>query len=130
VVHKSAQLYARQHDVAPRVLLIGAGQLALRYYENVIAAQKGIKYIGYLAPQPADSLPGYLGTEQTLAKVLSKQHVDQIVAAQDVQSATQMRRLAALAESYRIRLSVVPIYSDFLYSHAEESSDSGLYTVD
>src|SRR5699024_3148937 len=105
-------------------------QLALRYYENVIAAQKGIKYIGYLAPQPADSLPGYLGTEQTLAKVLSKQHVDQIVAAQDVQSATQMRRLAALAESYRIRLSVVPIYSDFLYSHAEEASDSGLYTVD
>lgn len=130
VAHKSAQLYARQHDVAPRVLLIGAGQLALRYYENVIAVQKGIKYIGYLAPQPADSLPGYLGTEQTLAKVLSKQHVDQIVAAQDVQSATQMRRLAALAESYRIRLSVVPIYSDFLYSHAEEASDSGLYTVD
>lgn len=41
-----------------------------------------------------------------------------------------MRRLAALAESYRIRLSVVPIYSDFLYSHAEEASDSGLYTVD
>lgn len=130
IVQKIDLAYASRHDVAPRILLIGAGQLAQRYYTDVIAPQKEIKYVGYLASGPADGLPGYLGTECMLANVLTERHIDQIIAAQDVQSAAQMRRLAALAESYHIRLSVVPIYSDFLYSHAEEPTDSGLYTVD
>lgn len=68
VVHKLAQLYARQHDVAPRVLLIGAGQLALRYYENVIAVQKGIKYIGYLAPSPPTACPVISGPSKRWPK--------------------------------------------------------------
>ena len=111
-------------------MLVGGGQLAQRYYRDVISKQKGVKYVGYLARCEAPGLLDYLGPERNIAKVLATHRVDRIVAAQDVQNTDQMRHLVALAESYHIRLSVVPIYSDFLYSHAEEATDSGLYTVD
>ena len=122
--------YTRRHDATPRILLVGGGQLAQRYYRDVISKQKGVKYVGYLALCEAPGLLDYLGPERNIAKVLATHRVDRIVAAQDVQNTDQMRHLVALAESYHIRLSVVPIYSDFLYSHAEEATDSGLYTVD
>lgn len=127
---KIASAYTKRHDVAPCILLVGGGKLARRYYEDVITKQKGVKYVGYLARCESPGLSGYLGAERDVAKVLAKHRVDRIVAAQDVQNTDQMRHLVALAESYHIRLSIVPIYSDFLYSHAEEASDSGLYTVD
>lgn len=130
IFQKIGSAYTRRHDVAPRILLVGGGALARRYYQDVIAKQKGVKYVGYLARCETPGLPDYLGPERSVAKVLAQHKVDRIVAAQDVQNTDQMRHLVALAESYHIRLSVVPIYSDFLYSHAEEASDSGLYTVD
>ena len=37
--------------------------------------------------------------------------------------------MAAVAESRRVSLSVVPIYSDFLSFQMEEAADSGLYTM-
>lgn len=130
IFQKIGSAYTKRHDVAPRILLIGGGKLARRYYEDVITKQKGVKYVGYLARCESPGLSGYLGAERDVAKVLAKHRVDRIVAAQDVQNTEQMRHLVALAESYHIRLSIVPIYSDFLYSHAEGASDSGLYTVD
>src|SRR5699024_8741582 len=125
IFQKIGSAYTRRHDVAPRILLVGGGALARRYYQDVIAKQKGVKYVGYLARCETPGLPDYLGPERSVAKVLAQHKVDRIVAAQDVQNTDQMRHLVALAESYHIRLSVVPIYSDFLYSHAEEASDSG-----
>ena len=130
LLKKAADAYIRRHDVAPRVLLIGSGTLAHRYYEAVLQKRGGIRYVGYLAPAEVPDLPGYLGKERALAQVLDEHPADRIIAAQDTQDAAYMRHLAAVAESRRITLSVVPIYSDFLYSRAEEAFDSGLYTID
>lgn len=130
LLKKAADAYIRRHDRAARVLLIGNGVLAHRYYEAVLQKREGIRYVGYLAPQEVSDLPGYLGKERNLARVLEEQPVDRIIAAQDVQDTAEMRHLVAVAESRQITLSAVPIYSDFLYSRAEEAFDSGLYTID
>ena len=43
LLKKAAQRYIRLHDVASRILLIGNGVLAHRYYEAVLKRQEGIK---------------------------------------------------------------------------------------
>ena len=130
LLKRAADAYARRHDIVARVLLIGGGALARRYYEAVLQKQEGIKYVGYLAPGEVSDLPEYLGKERDLARVLDSHPIDRIVAAQDTQDTAEMRYLVAVAEDRNIALSVVPIYTDFLYSRAEEALDSGLYTID
>lgn len=129
LLKKAAERYIRLHDAAAKVLLIGSGSLAHRFYENVLKDQKEVKYVGYLARQEVPGLPGYLGRERELTRILSEHQTDRIVIAQDVQRAEEIRHLVAVAESRHISVSVVPVYSDLLSFRMEEAADSGLYTV-
>lgn len=126
----AADRYIVSHDAGAHVLLIGSGVLAHRYYEAVLKGQQGVKYAGNLARKETPGLPGYLGKERDLLRVLQEHEIDRIIVAQDTQNAAEMRHLVAVAESHHINLSVVPIYSDFLSFRPEEAADSGLYTVD
>ena len=126
---KAAERYIRAHDVEARVLLIGSGTLAHRYYETVLKREDGVKYVGYLARQEVPGLPRYLGKERELTRVVKEYPVERIVIAQDTQNVDEIRHLAAVAESRNISLCVVPIYSDFLSFQMEKAEDSGLYTM-
>ena len=59
LLKKAAERYLRSHDVATRVLLIGSGSLAHRYYEDVLKKKSGVRYVGYLAERESSDLPEY-----------------------------------------------------------------------
>ena len=129
LLKKAAERYIRSHDAATRVLLIGSGSLAHRFYEAVLKGQEEVKYVGYLARREVHGIPGYLGKERELTQILSEHEVGRIVIAQDIQRVEEIRHLVAVAESRNISVSIVPIYSDFLSFRLEEAADSGLYTI-
>ena len=60
VFDRLADAYVRKHDIVPRALLIGGGQLAHRFFRDVIEGRgsTAMQYVGYL---DAARLSGYRG---------------------------------------------------------------------
>ena len=127
-----ANRYVRKHDIVPRALVIGGGQLASRFYRDVIAAGSttAMLYVGYLAEAPNDHMPAYLGTVDSLYDVLQTRKVDMLVLAQDVQDLATTRRVMMLADNFHLRLSAVPVYNDFVSPRSDISTLGGMRFVD
>lgn len=66
VFDRLADAYVRKHDIVPRALLIGGGQLAHRFFRDVIEGRgsTALQYVGYLdaaPPRGSARLSGYRG---------------------------------------------------------------------
>lgn len=130
VLDRAITAYAKKHNLASHILLVGSGELAHRFYrENFHDEKRGMKLIGYIAENPAKDLPGYLGGYDRFHTVLEEQKVDQIVVAEDVQQVERMRRIVAVGDTYRIRVRVVPVYNDFLSLRDDVAVLNGLSLV-
>lgn len=128
---KIATAYARKHHIVSRVLLVGNGTLAKRFYREVLCQHTAsMQCVGYLADAPVNGKADYLGKGSQLHKVLEQEKIDLIVVAQDTQNAESLHRVVAVAESYRIRVCVVPVFNDFYSPRAGVSVLSGLHLVE
>lgn len=131
VLDRAATVYAKRHSIAERVLLVGGDSLAYRVYTDVVCRRASeIAFAGYLAPRKNDKLPNYLGRYADLQTVLLTQKIDRLLVAEDSQNADILRRLVALAESYGIRVSVVPVYNDLASAHVQPQVYGGIQLVD
>lgn len=131
VLQKLDEIYVRRHNIVPRVLLIGGGALARRFYGNVVRGNKqSMEYVGYLAQAQAAELPGYLGGIETLHEVLEGSRIDRIIIAEDSQQYDRMHHIVAMAEMYGIQVCVVPVYHDMMTSRTAASRMAGLNVVE
>ena len=131
VLDKAATAYVRRRDMAAKFLLIGSGALAQRVYADVMRQNSlEIKYVGYLAQTPSESLPNYLGTVDELQNVLLTMNIDRMILAEDTQNADETRRIVAIADSYHIHVSVVPVYNDLSSTHTPPSVYGGIQMFD
>ena len=91
-------------------LLIGGGQLAHRFFRDVIEGRgsTAMQYVGYLDAAPREGLPAYLGTVDSLYELLQTHKVDMIVLAQDVQDVATTQRIMMLADNFHLRVAAVP----------------------
>ena len=114
-----------------RVLLAGNGNLALRYYNDVVKGKDvSAEYAGYAAQNPVVELPNYLGTVADLHKILESTRITHIVIAEETQNRSELLQITAIAENYGIKVSVIPVYSDFLSSRTMDNTVNGLYVID
>ena len=129
---KIADAYVRKHDIVPRALVIGGGQLAHRFFRDVIEqhGSTAMQYVGYLDTAPSEGMPAYLGTVDSLYELLQTHKVDMIVLAQDVQDMATTQRIMMLADNFHLRVSAVPVYNDYVSSRTEISTLGGMRFVD
>ena len=132
VFDRLADAYVRKHDIVPRALLIGGGQLAHRFFRDVIEGRgsTAMQYVGYLDAAPREGLPAYLGTVDSLYELLQTHKVDMIVLAQDVQDVATTQRIMMLADNFHLRVTAVPVYNDYVSSRTEISTLGGMRFVD
>ena len=127
-----ATAYVRRHDIVPRTLIIGSGELAHRFYNEVFREKKtmAMRYSGYLAAVPCADLPDYRGTVADLFEVVRTQKIEMLVLAQDVQDAEEVRRIMLLADNFHLRVAAVPVYNDFVTARSELDSIGGMRYMD
>lgn len=127
-----ATAYVRRHDIVPRTLIIGSGELAHRFYNEVFREKKtmAMRYSGYLAAAPCADLPDYCGTVADLFEVVRTQKIEMLVLAQDVQDAEEVRRIMLLADNFHLRVAAVPVYNDFVTARSELDSIGGMRYMD
>ena len=127
LVDRLATAHERSKNLITHVLLIGGGNTAKRYLNDVIRKRApSMQYVGYLDDTVDESMPEYLGRVNQLHHVLVTSPVDLIVIAQETQRASQLRTIVATADSYGIRVCVIPVYSDFVGGRSRVEVESGL----
>lgn len=131
LLHRISLWYAKRRHIIARVLLVGNGNLALRYYNDVVKGKDvSAEYAGYAAQNPVVELPNYLGTVADLHKILESTRITHIVIAEETQNRSELLQITAIAENYGIKVSVIPVYSDFLSSRTMDNTVNGLYVID
>ncbi len=131
IVDRLATAHERSNNLVTDVLLIGGGSLARRYYNAIVKKNpQALHLAGYLEETPDESLPGYLGRVDCLHAILKSTHVDLIVIAQETQCASQLRTIMAMADTYGIRVCVIPVYNDFVSGRTRIRVREGLRLMD
>lgn len=131
LVDRAATSYEVRHNFIPNAILIGSGNLALRFYYTVASKDAAsMHYVGNVADCKNDSIPNYLGTMEDLAVVISARQVDVIIVAEDYQNVEHLERILAIATNHKIRVCVIPIYTDLISNKTGIQSVFGIHMID
>lgn len=105
--------------------------MAHRFYRDVLLKHTAsMQYVGYLADTQAPDMQNYLGRTQEFHDVLQKMQVDLVVVAEETQNRRVLQNLVSIADTYHIRMAVVPVYNDFISDKTELSILNGIHLVD
>ena len=128
---KIATWYVQKNNIATRVVVVGSGPMAHRFYRDILARHTAsMRYVGYLAAHPAADMQNYLGTIKDFHEILQNTKVDLVVVAEETQNRRMLQNLVSIADTYHIRMSVIPVYNDFVSGATEVSVINGIHMVD
>ncbi|MBS4065239.1 MAG: undecaprenyl-phosphate glucose phosphotransferase [Chitinophagaceae bacterium] len=102
-----------------KVLIIGTGELAMRFYKKVIDSDEyGYKLAGFVDDLPNPELNGkYLGDMSKLEEILIQQpDIQDVIIALPVSDTHKINYSASVAEQHYKRVSVIPDYFSFAQS--------------
>lgn len=131
LVDKAATSYELRHNFIPNAILIGSGNLALRFFYTVASKDSvSMHYVGNVADCKNESIPNYLGTIEDLAVIISARKVGIIIVAEDYQNVEHLERILAIATNHKIRVCVVPVYTDLISNKAGIQNVFGMHMID
>ena len=126
-----ATWYVLKHNIAAKVVVVGSGPMAHRFCREVLSKHTAsMRYVGYLANRPAPDMENYLGTVRNFHEVLQTNHVDLVVIAEETQNRQNLQNLVSIADTYHIRVSVIPVYNDFVSGTTQVNVVNGIHLVD
>lgn len=97
------------------LLLVGSGELARRYYEEIKDnPQYGYFFMGYLSPEKSPEMAPYLGGYEYFRGFLETRSVDEVVIAMQQTERRQVGEMIATCGRYGAKVSVIPAYSDYI----------------
>ncbi|HEX4957476.1 MAG TPA: undecaprenyl-phosphate glucose phosphotransferase [Lacibacter sp.] len=102
-----------------KVIIIGTGELALRFYKKVIDSDEyGYKLAGFVDDVPNPELNGkYLGSISSLEVILIREpDIQDVIIALPVSETRKINDAAAIAEKHYKRVSIIPDYFSFAES--------------
>lgn len=131
IVDHAVTSYEVKHRYIPNAILVGGGKLAVRVYYTVMSnSSTAMHYVGNIAEAPNEAIPKYSGTLQKLPEIISACYADVIIIAEDNQRAENLERILAIATNHKIRVCVVPVYTDLISSQKAIQNISGLHMID
>lgn len=106
--------WCRKHQGLGKVLIVGAGNNARRYYRGIEKVlHKECEYAGYIAPSEDEHIPGYLGTYEMMDEVIDRTGADEAVICSEIEEKTLNGLLIACAIR-NVMVYIVPSYNDYL----------------
>ncbi len=97
------------------VIVIGAGNLAKRYVENIKKnPQFGFYIDGYVSDDESSSLGEKLGNYNDLNDILEASKVDEIVIAFDAKEVERIDATIDVCEKYGCKIYIIPFYNDYI----------------
>ena len=110
--------YRRKGYNLKHVIIIGSGQLAYQYSQDIAAhPQMGFSIAGYIGDTCQSALGEHLGTYAQMEKILDEQSPDEVVVALDPQDIYIMPDVMAAADKEGVRLSLIPFFNDYIPKH-------------
>lgn len=104
--------YNRKH-----VLILGSGAMALKYLKAILAEPEfGFYAVGYVSESPSENDwdLAHLGRFDQLEKLIERHRPDEVVAAVEAEDYPRMRSIIAACEKTGTKLSVIPLYAEFM----------------
>ncbi len=99
------------------VVVLGSGRLARQYAENIAADPTlGFHLLGFLGRGSTEE--GYIGPLDSLSDILSRQDVDEVVAALEPEELSAVRGVISACEQSGTKVSVIPFYNDLIPASA------------
>ncbi len=114
------QIKRRENGLEPwNVILVGWGELAFRYYNNVIKDKHfGCVFKGYYAPECKDEnlLPKseYKGDIDAVREALMNEEIDELIIAMPQASEEIIGKLVSAGGRFGVKVSVIQVYNDFI----------------
>ncbi len=97
------------------VLLVGSGRLAQKYVDSIREnPQFGFHCAGYVGQRGEKGLGRYLGGYDSLQTVLEQNDPDEVIIALEQYEMELMNSVIGCCEEQGIRVSIIPIYNDYL----------------
>jgi len=100
------------------VLLVGCGTAAQKYVTTIQKSRElGYTIIGYISTHGKLKGVPYLGDFSRLDRYLNRSRVDEVVTALDIEDYAHMPRIIDACEKAGVKLSIIPIFADYVPSH-------------
>ena len=97
------------------VLVVGSGQLAYQYAQDIAAnPQLGLSVLGYVGDTVQSALGERMGGYAQLGEILDQHRPDEVVIALDPQDIHMMPQIMEAADKEGVRLSLIPFFNDYI----------------
>lgn len=115
---------------AYKVLLIGNGNIARRFYRTLLnVGEMHYSLCGYLADSKNVKIPNYLGGYESLHDVLANNEINHVVIAVDILTESIMKDVLTQCSVYGVSVYLVPIFGDYMkIGYRDEIKDSFIRT--
>lgn len=115
-----------------RVLIIGSGENARRYYRSLKTEEANstrYKYVGYLAKEAVDYMSDYLGDTKALYELVSKYQLGKVVIAEDDMTRKSLNDILSVCSMFAIETVIVPVYSDYVSEGQKVRTENGVHVL-
>lgn len=107
--------YRRQGYNLKHILVVGCGQLASQYVQDIEQnPQLGFSILGYVGNPDQSAQGEWLGGYEQLDTVLEACSPDEVVIALEPQDVHRMPQIMAAAEKEGVRLSLIPFFNNYI----------------
>lgn len=98
-----------------RQLLVGSGELAMRYARQIEEAKDAtINIMGYIAENSSEEMKGYIGGINRLEELLAGDKADEVIIALDADQIAPTNEIINICEKYGVCAYVIPFYHDVM----------------
>lgn len=131
IFSRISERYAEIFHLDDYIIVWGDGNYAQKFYQQVLKnEQKSWKWGGYLSDTENERMSGYLGKKESLRSVLAEQKIDRIVIVEEAQSRDEIKYVIAVAADYKVKVSIIPAFHDYLSSKEKVHFVNGFKLLD
>lgn len=102
------------HNYSRKVLIVGAGENGINFYENCINLEFGYQLTGFLDDEKQPALNGnYLGKTSEIERVIAEYELDDIVVTLPGNKEKEIQNIVSIGEREGKRVRIIPDYHSF-----------------
>lgn len=121
----------RKGKLKKKVLLIGSGEFGKNLFGSIErSAAMGYSIAGYIADNPIDSVPGYLGSFSDIDDVISDNGIDEVLITLSSKESEKLDGIIRILSGFPVRARIVPEYFKFISNKYQISFLNNIPVID